>query len=1070
MKKTMLLLVCLLITTLETFAQSRMVSGQVLDETGTGLPGVAVTVKGTQAGTVTDADGNFQLEVPEGGTTLVFQSIGYTTQEQPVGDVVNVRMALSAKELQGVVVTALAVQREKREIGYAATTLDNDDLNSGNNVSALSAIQGKTAGLNITSSTGGPGGSTRVVMRGEKSVTGNNNALIVVDGIIMNNGNRLLDALDSREQVDFGNRGNDIPPEDIESVTVLKGPAAAALYGAIGANGAIMITTKKGRQKTTGPSKAEITYQTNYTFHNVLKLPDFQDKYGQGNVNDVVDDRRENFSWGLPFDDKVRPWGQVIDGQQKVKPYSALPDNVRNFFKTGKTWENNLSIGGGSDKSTYYLSLNTMNNTGVIPNNYYDKYSIRFNGSSDLSNKFYSSINLNYVNLNSRVESQGQAQGSVYDNVLQTPRDIPVTELQQYHTDKFYSMQYRDLDGIDKYGYYGAYTLNPYWVADSFDNRNYTDRVLGAVTIGFRPDSNWNIFNRFGGDVTGERSTFKSPKYDVQPFDDFYAGLSHSLQGGYRENTLNSLSLYNDLIVQYNTDLNERFGLTALLGHNVTMQRSMSNFAEIDPETNGLVIPGFYNLSNANGPINAQNALLESRLVGVYGSATLSYMRQLFLEVTGRNDWTSTLMRGNNSYFYPSANLSWVFTETFRDKKFTQKAVNYGKLRASIASVGNGAGAYVNNDPGYIRSIVETNFGTIQFPLQYSSGGVPGYTLENALGQRDLKSERTTSWEIGTELSFLSNRLTVDFTYYSSLSTDQIISVPLPPSTGFTSIPVNLGDIENKGIELAVRGTPVRTSTGFTWELFATYTKNQNEVTRLSEGVEQITLGGVSGMAITAAVGKPFGAFYATDLEKDPQGRVVVDEATGLPRLTTTTQYKGSYQPRFIASWGTTLKYKGFSFNVLFDTKQGGVFYSRTKDIMDFVGTAKETENREDQVFPNSVYQDANGNYVANTTKYSPYEYYTSVIPAGQHIVDASYVKLREASLYYNMPAKWFNNTPFGGLTVGVYGNNLFIWTAKENMYVDPEVNSGGASNEQGFDFTARPSLRNYGMSLRLTF
>jgi len=1073
MRKIVLLLVCLIITTTGLYAQEddagRNITGQVLDETGTGLPGVTINVKGTGIGTVTDVDGNYTLSVPGNATTLVFNFVGYNTVERPVADVVNVTLTVATQQLEGVVVTALAVEREKREIGYSATTLDNEDLNAGNNSSALSAIQGKTAGLNITSTTGGPGGSTRVVMRGEKSVTGNNNALIIVDGIIVNNGARLLDATDSREQVDFGNRGNDIPPEDIESVTVLKGPAAAALYGAIGANGAIMITTKKGRQRT-GPSKAEITYQTNYTFHSVLKLPEFQNKYGQGNVNDVVDDRRENFSWGLPFDGQVRPWGQEINGKQKVKPYEAQEDNVRNFFNIGKTWENNLSIGGGGENSTYYLSLNTLNNTGVIPNNYYDKYSIRFNGTSNLSNKFYSSVNINYMNISSRVEAQGQATGSVYDNVLQTPRDIPLWEMQDYKTDIFSSMATVDADGVPRYGYYGAYTLNPYWVTDNFDNRNYTDRVLGAVVLGFRPDSNWNIYNRLGGDITGERSTFKSPKFDVAPFDAFYDGLNHSLQGGYRENTLNSLYIYNDLIAQYNRKLGSKFGLNVLLGQNVTMQRSMSNIAEIDPNTNGLVIPGFYNLSNANGPVSTDNTLVESRLVGAYGSVRLDYLRAVFLELTGRNDWTSTLVLGNNSFFYPSANLSWVFTETFKDKDFTRKAINYGKLRASIASVGNGAPAYANNNPGFIRGLVETNFGTIQFPLQYPSGSVPGYTLENALGQRDLKSERTTSWEIGTELSFLNERISADFTYYHSLSTDQIISIPLPPSTGYTSIPINLGDIENRGIELALRGTPIRTSTGFRWDVFGTYTKNVNEVTRLADGVEQITLGGVSGMAITAAVGKPFGAFYATDLETDPQGRVVVDASTGLPRLTTNTVYKGTYQPRFIASWGTTLKYKGLTFNVLFDTKQGGVFYSRTKDIMDFVGTAKETENRQDQVFPNSVAVDDNGNYVTNTTEYSPYEYFTSVIPAGQHIVDASYIKLREASLYYTLPAKWFNRTPFGSFTVGVYGSNLFIWTAEENKYVDPEVNSGGSSNEQGFDFTASPSLRNYGMSLRLTF
>lgn len=419
--KRILFLVVLCITSTQLWAQ-RTVTGRVLDDEGYGIPSAGVSVQGApQIGTVTDVDGNFTLSVPDDYNTLTIRAIGFNEQNVAIsGATVNVTMAREATQLTETVVTALAVRRERREIGYSATTLNDDELNAGNNNSALSAIQGKTAGVNITSTTGGPGGSTRVVMRGEKSITGSNNALIVVDGIIISNSSRLggvtLGGIaDIREQVDFGNRGNDIPPEDIESITVLKGPAAAALYGSAGANGAIMITTKKGRGKREGPSKTEIAYQTNFTVHNILKLPEFQNKYGQGNVNDIVDDRRENFSWGLPFDGTTRPWGQEINGQQKVKPYNAIEDNVRDFFETGRTWENNVSIGGGGEKSGYYLSLNTLNNKGVIPNNFYDKYSVRFNGNADLSNKFYSTVNLNYVNITSRVEAQGQAAGSVYD-------------------------------------------------------------------------------------------------------------------------------------------------------------------------------------------------------------------------------------------------------------------------------------------------------------------------------------------------------------------------------------------------------------------------------------------------------------------------------------------------------------------------------------------------------------------------------------------------------------------------------------------------------------------------------
>ncbi len=1056
----------LLFSQVPALAQSREVKGKVLDENGQGLPGAGITIQGTKSGTVSDVDGNFTLQLPEGRTTLLVQSIGYTTKTVTVtADNITIRMSPSAQELQGAVVTALGVRREKREIGYSATTLNSDELNNGNNVSAISAIQGKTAGVNITSSTGGPGGSSRIVIRGEKSFQTNNNALLVVDGVIMNNSSRLLDPLSSLEQVDFGNRGNDINPEDIESITVLKGPAAAALYGSQGAAGAVMITTKSGRAKGKGPNKTQITYNTSYTWHSVLKLPEFQNTYGQGNVFDITHDRRENFSWGEAFDGKTRPWGQEINGQQRVKPYSALSDNVRNFFKTGHTWENNVSLGNSNENSSFYLSLNTLNNKGVIPNTYYDKYSIRFNGSTQFNNKFYASVNLNYLNIASRVEAQGQADGSVYDNVLQTPRDIPITELKDL-SNVFNSMSYTDATGVKRYGYYGAYTLNPYWVADNFDNRNYTDRVLGQFTIGFKPNDNWNIYNRFGGDVIADRTFIKQPYLNSQPFDGFYDGLPHSLNGGYYEGTSNSVNFYDDLIAQYNKKLSDKFSVNILAGGNLQSNTNRSNSVEIDPKTNGLVIPEYYNLGNATGPLTAANTTQQTRIVALYGSASLNYNRTLNLELTGRNDWNSTLKPGNWSFFYPSANLSYIFTESLRGSKITDQILNYGKIYVSAASVGNGANAYQNNQPGYTANVIESGFGTVRFPFN----SVPGYTLGNALGNEDLRLERTNNYEAGVNLGLLRDRITLNMAYYTSRSIDAIVQVPIAPSSGYTSRVINVGEVQNKGFEIELRATPVNSASGFRWELFGTYTRNRNEVVSLSEGQSQLLLGGFSGMGIYAAVGKPFGAFYAQDIQTTSDGRVIVDSATGLPQLTTGTVYKGTYQPRFIASWGTSLSYKGFRLNVLFNTKQGGVFYSRTKDILDFVGAAQETENRAAQVFPNSVYVGYDGNYVTNTTEYEPYDYYTAVIPAGQHVIDASYVKLQEASLDYTVPQNMLRRLPFGSVSVGLYGTNLAIWTAADNKYVDPEVNSGGASNEQGFDFTSRPSLRNFGVRLRVSF
>lgn len=1070
MKRIFLLLFVFVALGTEAIAQTRNITGRVLDENGQGLPGAGISVRGTTTGTVTDVDGNFTLDLPEGRNVIVVQSIGYNSQTVTVtGNTVTVRMSVSAQQLEGTVVTALAIRREKRELGYATSTISSEELNQANTISPLSALQGKVSGANITSTTGGPNSSTRVVLRGEKSLTGNNNALIVVDGIPINNGSR-LEGPSSLSQIDFGNKGNDINPEDIESMSVLKGAAAAALYGSEAANGALIITTKSGASRRSR-KKMEMSFKTAYTLSNILKLPDFQNQYGQGDVLGFPTDRRENFSWGLPFDGQMRPWGQAIDGEQKVKPYVALPDNVRNFFNTGTTWENTLSLTGGGENSSFYLSIGALNNKGVIPHNFVDRYSIRFNGTTNLTNRFYASFGLNYITTNQRVDQSGQGQGSVWNNVLQTPRDIPITEGKDL-SDKFNAYGAIDENGVARYGFYGAYSDNPYWIAENFDNRNKSDRFLGNINLGFKFSDELNLLNRFGGDVVSDRFYIKQPKFNYLPYDPFYIGNDKIYTGGYFQGFTNSVNYTNDLMLTYDKDFNPDLSFSALIGHNVTQRVSDALSADIDPATNALAIPGFYNFSNYSSSIQAENLYNMQRKIGVYGSARVAYRRMLFLEVTGRNDWSSTLRPGLRSYFYPSVNASWVFTELLKGN-LRENILNYGKLRASWASVGNDALAYANNLTGFQKANPSGGFGTTVTPF----GGIPAFTQYDVLGLEDLKPERSNSFDLGIELSFLQNRINFDFTYYQSNTIDQIVPINISPSSGFAQRYVNAGEVENKGIEIGLRGTPLQTATGFKWDIFATYTKNQNKVLSLPGGVDQVVLGGFSGMSIVAAVGKTFGEFYATDIRRDEQGRVIVRSRSallagdGLPELTTTPVYLGSFLPKFQASWGTTLSYKSLSLNILFDTKQGGKFFSQTKDVLDFVGVAEETGNREPYVWPNSVYLDANGEYVENKDKvFSPYLWYVSVIPAGQHVLDASYVKLREASLTWTLPERWLGRTPFGSAQLSAYGNNLFIWTAAENKFVDPEVNSGGATNEQGFDFYATPSIRNYGFSLRVTF
>jgi len=1088
MKKLILSLFVFLSIAAAALAQDRTITGTVTGkDDGQPIPGVSVKLRGAQGGAQTGADGKYAIKVTAGATGLDFSSIGYVTQYVALkaGNVISVSLAGDSKSLGEVVVTANSIKREKRTLGYSAPTIKTAELTEGGNPSAITSLTGKVAGVNITSTSNTPGSSSRIVLRGGSSISGNNQALIVVDGVPIDNSTTVGGASDLAS-VDFGNRGNDLAPDDIASVTVLKGPAAAALFGSRASNGALIITTKSGSK---GAAKTDITLTTSNTFSSVLKLPEFQNEYGQGyytgddvgkpllvnGVYQYTNDPRENGSWGGPFTGVVQPWGQAIDGVRQQKAYSAVKDNVKDFFKTGFATDNNLSFSGGGDKSTFYLGLNALNSDGPYPgkSDTFNKYGVRFNGTADFSNKFSAGVSFNYVNINSNNVGGGQGNSSVLNNVYQTPRDISLTGLSDL-TNKYNGYGYVDGSGRrhdGEYGYYGAYTQNPYWILKNFVNNDNVSRVTGNFNISYKPNSWLDVKERVGIDTYSDRRRLLSPKYSFIPGDDgasgFYtAGDLRSFQGGYEIDQANVTELVHDLMVTARHKFNEDFEGSLMLGNNIR-QRS-TNFNNTATNTaGGLVVADFYNLSNSNGPVNILlDQMSKRRLFGLYADLNLSYKNFLFLEATGRNDWSSTLPVKNNSFFYPSVSTSFVFSELLKGSSVANW-LTYGKVRGSWAQVGNDTDPYqLTTD--YRRGLISGGFGTTILPF----GNVPGFMINPTLGNPDLKPEKTSSFELGTELGFFDNRFSVDFSYYKNNSKNQIIAVPIAASSGYSFGLVNAGEIQNKGVELSLRGTPVKT-TNFSLEMYGTFTKNKSMVVSLMPGVDQISLGGYSGMSIVAAVGKPYGEFYGLTNQTDDQGRTVINASSGLPVRTASAQYLGSYNPDYQASFGTTFKYKQLSLAVLFDTKQGGKFYSRTKNILGFAGSSAITGGeRMNQIWPNSVYIVNGQSVVNNSVTYNKQDYYTNsanVFP-GVDIVDASYVKFRSASLSYVFTKDQLKRTPFGSLAVGLYGNNLFIWTAKENKYADPEINSSGAGNAQGFDFTAQPSVRNYGINLKVSF
>jgi TonB-linked SusC/RagA family outer membrane protein len=1061
MRKIASLLAMLMLFSVLAFAQTRTVTGTVRDAQGNPVPFATVTEAGTRNAVQADANGNYSIRLGTNGR-LNISATGYTAVSGSEGG--DITLARNEGQLQEVVVTtAQGIRREKRGLGYSAPTISNADLTRGQSTSPLNALQGKVAGVNITSTAGAPGSSSRVVLRGGSSITGSNQALIVVDGIPIDNSS-ILGGGSSLSSVDFGNRGNDINPEDIESITVLKGPGATALYGSRASNGALIITTKSGRGAQN--RKNEVTVTSGVQFSSILKLPDFQNEYGQG-YDMVTNDLIENWSWGPRFDGVVRPWGQEINGVAKQRPYSAVKNNVRDFFETGTTFTNGVSLSGAGNKSTYFLSLNSLNSNGIMPTDRdkYNRYNIRFNGTTQLANKLSSSISVNYSRINSDQVGGGQGAGSVYDNVLQTPRNIPLTELKNLN-DPYNSIGgFFDENDNELFGYYGGYTVNPYYLLREYHNRNNVDRVIGNFSLTYKPLSWLDITERLGGDIYADRRVETDPKFNLIPFDvssGNYDELTKNSPGRYYEANYNVSDITNDLMVTARRTFGD-IGASLLVGHNIRVR----NVNTLEAQTNaaeGLVIPGYYNLANSNGPVATNNSLSSRRLMGLYADLNLSYRNFLFLGVTARNDWSSTLPQGRNSFFYPGVSGSFVFTELMKNSPIMD-VLNYGKVRSSWAQVGNDADPYLL-ESYYGKTTINGGFGSTVFPFN----SIPGYTFGNQIGNPDLRPEITSAFEVGTELGFLKNRVSLDFSYYQNNSRDQILAVPIASSTGFTARVTNAGLVENKGVELTLRGTPIKNG-NLTWELFGTYTRNRNKVSGLD--VDQIVIGGFSGMSVVAANGRPYGNFYARDNRKDEQGRTIVSRTTGIPLQTPTAVYLGTYNPDYQASLGSNLTFKGFTLGLLFDTKQGGKFYSRTKDIMAFVGTSKETAegDRAGYIYPNSVYLDpASGKYVENTSvEFNPQNYFPSRVD-GQNVIDASFIKLREANLTYALPRAILESTPFGSASISLFGNNLWIKTAKENQFADPEINSAGAGNTQGFDFTAQPSVRNYGVNLRVTF
>ena len=1059
MRKLKFLLTCLLMASISLVsAQTKTASGTVIAaENGEPIIGASVIVKGSSQGKITDANGKFTIPVPS-NATLVISYVGMVSQEVSPGTNMEIVLLTDTKTLDEVVITAMGITRDKKAIGYSSTSVSGEDIADKRTSDVMSSLSGKVAGVQISSSSTDPGASNSVIIRGITSLTpGKNQPLYVVDGVPLNN-SAVYSSDELNNGYDFGNGANAVNPDDVANMTILKGAAATALYGSRAAAGVILITTKKGKSQKKGLG---IEYNGGVQFESVLRILEMQNEFGMGwNGSHTL---KENGSWGPRFDGSKQLWGQVYNNSQRIKSYVAIPDNLKDFFDTGLRYSNSISLNGGTDKSDYFVSFSQLSDNGILPTDAdtYDKYTFSARGSHKID-KLTLSTSVNYSNQKNNFSTTGQG-FSMINSLYQTPRDVSLIGLSDL-SNPFNTPGY----------YYTPYGVtNPYYSLENNLSVYNAQRFYGKIQLDYDILKYLKATYRLGYDETQSKQELGAPNLKS-----LYAGTPNASgnlekeEGSYSQSRAQRREINQDFLLNSNNNF-DNFGVNILAGLNVNERK----FSSFESAIKGLDIPTWYNLSNsASTPVTSQDESLR-RLIGLFGQVDLSWRNMLYLTLTARNDWSSTLPVGNNDFFYPGVTASWAFTETF---PVLNNWLTFGKLRAAYGKTGNDADPYMIY-PVFAQSSADASgWGKLSFPI----GGVNAFTQGNVLGNVNLSPEITTEFEFGTNLIFFNGRISLDASYYNRNSDKQIFSLNMDPATGYTAQNMNLGKIQNKGVELLLSVQPIKTK-DITWEITANYTKNKSKVISLPEelGGKSMIYGFTGGTAMWAIVGEPVGVFKAEVPAKDPNGNTIVDASTGIPVPADEYAEIGDMNYKYEMGLGTSVRYKSVTLGVDFDIRQGGIMYSRTKDINTFTGNAIHTtyNDRNTFIVPNSVNKvtDSKGNvsYVENITpvaydlitdfwgKYSGFDLGSS------NLIDKSYVKLRSVILSWDLPNSWFAKTPLNGIKLSAYGNNLFVWTPADNTFIDPEMTSFGNDLSGKFgEYTANPTSRKYGFNLTVKF
>ena len=1038
--------------------QGTTVSGRVTSETSAPVVGASVSIPTLGVGAYTNNDGRYTFTVPAARVTgqnvsLVARHIGFQPQTATVALTAapisrDFSLSTVTTQLEGVVVTALGLEREKRSLGVAAQSVAGEDLNRTQTPNVVNALSGKVAGVKVIGSTNF-GGSARVVIRGEGSISGNNQPLWVVDGIPVDN-STTTNSYQTRGYggFDYGNAIQDLNTEDIESVSVLKGPAAAALYGSRAANGAIVVTTKSGKSSR---SQFQATASSNVTFETISKLPDYQNSYGQGangqfnyvNGVDAGVNDGEDASWGPKLDAglMIPQWFSL--GQPA--PWVSHPDNVRSFFQTGSTVTNNISATGSGERANFRLSFGSQSAKGIVPTSSSNRINAGVSGTATLSEKFSANANVQYVK-----NKANNRPGTGYDEFnpmmgfVWFGRQVDMQQLQSLVVDPALQAFNRaqGVDFTNQVNWNYAYHNNPYWNLYHNSNADDRNRFIGSAQLQFRPYTWLTSMVRSGSDFYNTNRGFDVAQGWIGGFFDPHTNGTYT-QGGFSNENLFVNENNTDFLVTAVTTPLERLGLTVNLGGN----RRVRSYNNRWIGTDALVADGVYNTGNAATTYPAYQYDERRQTNSLYGTTQFAYNDFFFVDVTGRNDWSSTLPKGNNSYFYPSVSSSIVFTDAVPALKVGP--LSYGKIRGAWTRVGNDADPYL-------------------LALTYASnpayGSQPRFTLPSTVTNPELKPEQTDAWEIGTELSFLDGRAGIDFTYYNKRTTNQILTAGISPTAGYTFAAVNAGALSNKGVELQVTASPVKMSNGFAWDVTANYAKNKNKLESLYGTSTTYPIGSkFFNTSIEARVGEPFGSIVGYAARRDSSGNLILT-SSGLPQRTTTTQILGNIQPSWTGGLINAIRYKGFDLSGQLDFRVGGQLWSATNRFGTYAGILESTLVGRDTGLTMTGVTSAGAPITKNV---SAEKYFKTIDGIEQYFVyDAGFVKFRELRLGWAVPEALTQRASGYHFNVALVGRNLWMHSNAPN--IDPET-AFSAGNLQGIEFGQLPATRSLGFQVNVT-